>query len=204
MRPNLRSYPILDADVVESTSNITVRVNQAQKHADGPVIRPDRVWEKNMVLTHGSVLYDPEDGTFKMWYMCGGGHVAYATSEDGLTWEKPELDVVLWRGRRTNIVIERGEFGHYYEISGVWKDEGDQDPGRRYKMGFVSIQRDYSGRHEARYHPGQRRGFGTASARVAQSAAPAPVPIPITILGRYIYNQEAIRLQDDMGLHGPC
>ena len=53
---------------------------------------------KNPVLTGGmvfsdGVFYDPQDKHFKMWYLAKGG-TAYATSKDGLTWEKPQLDVM--------------------------------------------------------------------------------------------------------------
>ena len=46
-----------------------------------------------MVFSDG-VWYDPQDKLFKMWYM-GGYTLAtcYATSKDGITWEKPALDV---------------------------------------------------------------------------------------------------------------
>jgi hypothetical protein len=153
------SYPILDGSVVESTNNVEFRVNVVEKIPD-PVIVPDRPWENNMSLIFGSVLRDPA-GKFRMWYMCAGGDVAYATSDDGISWEKPSLGLVVRNGEDTNIVIERGKFGNYYEIFGVVKDDVDV-PSRRYKMGFVSIERDYDGPHQARYHPGQRRGLGTA------------------------------------------
>lgn len=151
----------LDDYVIERTEDITRRVNQAQKHGE-PVIRPDRSWEENRALIFGSALYDHDEGIFKIWYYCGGGHVAYAESSDGINWQKPELDVVIQDGKKTNIVIERGNFGHFYEIFGILKDNRDQDPSRRYKMGFLSIQRDYHGEHEDPYHSGSRRGLGTA------------------------------------------
>ena len=58
--------------------------------------------------------------------------MAYAESLDGINWHKPELDVVIRDGEKTNIVIERGNFGHFYEIFGVLKDSKDPDPSRLY------------------------------------------------------------------------
>ena len=98
-----------------------------------------------------------------MWYYCDGGHVAYATSVDGITWKKPELDVVLRDGEKTNIVIERGHFGFFYEIFGVLKDDHEPDPARRYKAGYVSIQKKYSGENGDPFHRGQKRGLGVAT-----------------------------------------
>ncbi len=151
----------VDNYLIERTENITRSVNRAEK-SDDPVIIADRPWEGGVVLLFGSVLYDEESSVFKMWYYCDGGHVAYATSKDGLNWEKPELDIVLRNGEKTNIVIERNSFGHNYEIMGIIKDIRETVPSRRYKAGFVSIEHNYSGEFEDPYHPGSRRGLGVA------------------------------------------
>jgi len=157
----------LDDYVVEKTENITRRVNQAQKHGK-PLVKQDRPWEKGRILIFGTVLYDCDEKIFKMWHYCDG-HVAYATSKDGLTWEKPELDIVLMDGKKTNLVIKRegfrgkrGQIGYLYEMYNVLKDENDPDPARRYKMGFLGIQWGYTGEFRDPYHGGQRRGLGTA------------------------------------------
>ena len=151
----------LDDYLIERAENTRCRVNRAARNPGRPVLTGDRPWEGGVAL-FGTVLYDPEEGAFKMWYLCGGGHVAYAVSGDGLVWEKPEFDGVRRDGRKTNIVIERGLFGCYYEFFGVIRDERESDPDRRYKMAFVSMQRPYSGPYEDPYHPGSRRGLGTA------------------------------------------
>ena len=150
----------LDDHVVERTDNITRRVNQAAKLPE-PVIRPEHPWESGCVLIFGTAIHDADDGLFKMWYYAGG-HVAYATSTDGLRWEKPELDVFVSNGRKTNVVLQRGGFGHFHEIFGVLKDPRDPDPKRRYKAAFHSFDRNYKGPHMAPFHPGQRRSLGTA------------------------------------------
>jgi hypothetical protein len=90
---------------------------------------------KNPVLTGGMVFsdgvwYDPEDKTFKMWYMAKGG-TAYATSKDGVTWEKPELDVQ----KSTNLVQTSPR-----DSNTVWLDLEEKDPKKRYKM-FRSYSR---------------------------------------------------------------
>src|SRR5262249_40964220 len=75
-------------------------------HPATPVLKPDKEWEKTgqnpvaMVFSDG-VWYDPKDRLFKLWYM--GGLVrstCYATSADGIRWEKPALDVK----KGTNVV----------------------------------------------------------------------------------------------------
>lgn len=158
-----RHQLFLDDYLIASMSNITRKVNPVQKHPANPVVRPDKSWEKPIALIFGSVIYDAEDRIYKMWYFTGGGHVGYATSNDGVQWEKPALDVITYEGQRTNLVIQRGNFGYYYELFDVIKDSHDPNPARRYKMTFVSIKFDEKEKeHWWKFSPGQRRGVGTA------------------------------------------
>jgi hypothetical protein len=69
---------------------------------------------------------------------------------------------VIHDGQKTNLVMERGNLGYFYENFGVIKDKNDPNPNRRYKAGFVSIQREYTGENEDSFHGGQRRGLGVA------------------------------------------
>ena len=106
--------------------------HQATYHPASPVLKPDRPWESAdkdnpvaMVFSDG-VWYDPKDGLFKLWYMAGQSEsTAYATSRDGIAWEKPALDVKAG----TNIV-HRGS----RDSSTVWLDHEEKDPARRFKM----------------------------------------------------------------------
>jgi hypothetical protein len=102
-----------------------------KEHADNPLVRPDRDWEKKgkggmaMVFSDGA-WYDPKDRLFKMWYLGGAGSgTCYATSEDGLKWTKPELDV----RKGTNVVLPEPR-----DSATVWLDLDEKDPKRRYKL----------------------------------------------------------------------
>ena len=163
-----RKRLFLDDAAVASLENVTRRVHPAEKFAGNPVLRPTEPWEGAVVLVYGSVLRE-DDGTFRMWYLCAKG-VAYAESSDGIVWQKPALDVVQHEGRATNVVIDRdaaegapGCLPHFYEVFGVLKDAREPNPERRYKMGFLSIERDYAGPREDPFHRGQRRGLGVAA-----------------------------------------
>ena len=114
--------------------------HQAEYHPASPVIRPDRPWEREgalptaMVFSDG-VWYDPADKLFKMWYM--GGYTTttcYATSKDGIHWEKPSLDVEPG----TNVVLRQGR-----DSATVWLDHRESDSKRRFKM--FTMQRDGKG-----------------------------------------------------------
>jgi hypothetical protein len=104
-----------------------------------PVLKPDRPWETKtqpnpcaMVFSDG-VWYDPQDGLFKMWYMAGYvAGTAYATSKDGIHWEKPQLDVFPG----TNLV-QQG----WRDSSTVWLDHAAADPRARFKMALYTGDR---------------------------------------------------------------
>ncbi|MFO0965310.1 MAG: twin-arginine translocation signal domain-containing protein [Gemmataceae bacterium] len=82
-----------------------------------------------MVFSDG-VWHDPADRLFKMWYLTKGG-TAYATSKDGIAWDKPNLDV----RKGTNLVQTSPR-----DSSTVWLDLLEKDPKRRFKM-FRSYSR---------------------------------------------------------------
>ena len=119
-------------------------------HPASPVLVPEHPWEKvqkvegmhppmAMPFSDG-VWYDQKDNIFKMWYM--GGYLystCYATSEDGLVWQKPKLDVV----EGTNIVQTDPR-----DSSTVWIDYNAKSPDQRYL--FVKMNMD-SFRNELHY-----------------------------------------------------
>src|SRR5438105_9192746 len=74
----------VDDFLIERTT-LTRTHHRPTYHARNPVLTG------GMVFSDG-VFYDPQDRLFKMWYLTKGG-TAYATSKDGLAWDKPELDV---------------------------------------------------------------------------------------------------------------
>lgn len=111
----------------------------AEYHPASPVLRPDKPWEQEggqptaMVFSDG-VWWDPKDELFKMWYMAGYVRgTAYATSKDGLHWEKPELDVKSG----TNLVHTVNR-----DSGTVWLDLEEKDPQRRYKLFIFSYPED--------------------------------------------------------------
>ncbi|MBN2311450.1 MAG: exo-alpha-sialidase [Candidatus Hydrogenedentes bacterium] len=123
-------------------------VNRPAPHYDNPVLTYEKPWEGNCVITWGSVLYDEAEGRFKIWYEVykkfpehnDGTMVCYATSQDGVQWDKPELGLIDYLGSTANNIV-------------LWLDEETIDapsvlrvpgatPECAYRMYF------YSGRHE--------------------------------------------------------
>jgi hypothetical protein len=117
-------------DFLIAETTLTRTYHAATYHAATPVVQPDQPWEKEggpaaMVFSDG-VWYDPRDRLFKMWYMGGLTRATcYATSKDGLRWDKPALDV----RKGTNIVQPDPR-----DSVTVWLDLDDPDARRRYKL----------------------------------------------------------------------
>ena len=87
------------------------------KHPGNPVFTRDREWE-SLAICEPSVLF--EDGVFKMWYMgcrqCSGydASLGYATSRDGLSWEKHPGNPILTDSKdaiiRTTVIKHQGVY----------------------------------------------------------------------------------------------
>jgi len=111
-------------------------------HPANPVLRPDKPWEGKgsaaaaMAFSDG-VWFDPADQLFKIWYMTHERPRAtcYATSRDGIHWDKPALDVEPG----TNVVLRDGPEA-FRDSSTVWLDLEEKDPQRRYKMFPVYVE----------------------------------------------------------------
>jgi len=156
----------LDDYLIESSKNIKRTIHPANKFEGNPVLWPSESWEPKLAVLYGSVIQD--EGKYKMWYKSGTG-VGYAESSDGIKWFKPRLDLVKVDGQKTNLLFLKREefkgpeaFPTFWEPFGVYKDEKDPDPQRRYKMGFLSIIRPYDGPRRDPFHPTDRRGLGVA------------------------------------------
>ena len=126
-------------DFLIGTSTLGRSFHRAEYYDHNPVLRPDRAWETStapnpcaMVFSDG-VWYDPHDRLFKMWYMAGyNAGTGYATSSDGIRWEKPTLDVV----RGTNLVQQGRR-----DSSTVWLDPSPASREERFKMAFYTDRR---------------------------------------------------------------
>ena len=128
------------------THNLRLAMCRPERHAANPVVRrggpgtPDEFG----VQFYGSVVRD--QGRFRMWYIAvdrelerDGGCVrclrpAYAESEDGVHWIKPELGLVEYHGSRDNnlVLMEPAPLGVI--CLKVLAEPDDPDPARRYKM----------------------------------------------------------------------
>lgn len=88
----------VDDFLIEKT-NLEKQYHMAKKYEGNPVFYPQTKWEKDEALPcsvpkSGGIWWDKDDKIFKMWYEAGWIHqMAYATSTDGIHWERPMLDI---------------------------------------------------------------------------------------------------------------
>ena len=159
-----RKQLFLDDYLIASMTNVARRVQVAEKFKGNPVIWKTEPWEEPFNVVYGSVIRDGDK--YKIWYQSGPG-VSYAESDDGITWVKPRLDLVVIDGQKTNILFRKktetsgsDELPYFQELFGVSKDPRETDPSRRYKMCTLSIDWHYTGPKPN--HLNQLRGVGVA------------------------------------------
>ena len=145
MQSGLRQL-FVDDHIIAETANLKRRLHQPDKDAGNPVLTPERPWEGEMITIYGSVIHDQDEATYKMWYQAFEGmeshenaakkrRTCYATSSDGIHWERPNLGILEYSGSRANNIVFNHELQTYYgEVHNVIQDREDPDPQRRYKM----------------------------------------------------------------------
>ena len=130
---------LLDDRVIDRLENAVLRVGVVQKHPANPLFGEDKPWELRVDNMYPTVVFDEQESFYRCWYNTFLEDVytwnyaemglCYATSRDGLHWEKPELGVVEFDGNKANNLVARRLHG-----AGVFMDTADTDPARRFKM----------------------------------------------------------------------
>ena len=143
------------------SQNLRLEMREPEKHPGNPVVQrgepgtPDS-WA---VQFYGSVIR--EGGKFRMWYVAAGdergevtGHCsscwrpAYAESDDGINWTKPELGLVDYHGSSANNLVSIGPHPLGILNLKVLAEPDDPNPAHRYKM----TAHAWFSKHERRKH----------------------------------------------------
>ncbi len=156
-------YLLLDDRVVEEVQHAKLVLGMVMKHVSNPLFAEDKPWEQRFDNLYANIIYDDEEQEYKCWYSpfivdnCALGMtleeryaekywapknremaICYATSKDGIAWDKPELGLVEFEGSKANNILWRGVEGDKDLLwgphgAGIFKDLRDPDPERRYK-----------------------------------------------------------------------
>lgn len=135
--------------VVEKQEGLTRVFHAATKHEGNPVLKRDKLWEGGEPnpgpYLYGTVMWD--EGKLRMWYHCyhnGAYFNCYAESPNGLSWTKPNLGIVEYKGTKDNNLFltvspdpkenpPYGSSGQCHNPS-VIKRPWERDPAKRYAL----------------------------------------------------------------------
>jgi hypothetical protein len=130
-----RAQLFVDKILVRDSDNVAFTLHPARKHPENPLVRVDKPWEGWRLEIYGNVIFDEEEQLFKMWYLgeetdaFPNYAVYYATSKDGIHWEKPLVGTVKTPKYAQHNVVAAGII-----LPSVMKDNADPDPAKRYRM----------------------------------------------------------------------
>jgi len=154
IEPGVRQL-FLDDVGIDKIDGLKRIVNQPKRHPGNPVLQGEHPWEKASASVYGTMLYDEKAKVFRLWYLCSpappasgrkwvevGGYrrvtnctlLAYATSKDGVKWDKPELNQLSFEGSKKNNLIDIGIDNP--EGVGVLHAPHEKDPARRFVAFF--------------------------------------------------------------------
>lgn len=158
---NRSRYLLLDSRIIESTDNARLTVGRAVKDKNNPLFSEGKKpWERHYNNPYLSIMYDEEDQLYKLWQALlikAGptgksvgeelpadqrafhnwapgkrvGGLCYATSKDGIKWDKPKLGVVDFNGSKDNNIVLVSPRDNNSIC--VLKDLQEKDPKQRYK-----------------------------------------------------------------------
>lgn len=114
--------------------------------ASAPRARGRYEWDEE-IGGKGTILWDAADQVYKAWYISQPGidytgynssegasrMMTYATSNDGLAWDRPLLPIVKWNGSDSNILIRLDNMEEV-SYSCVFIDHGNANRSRTYEM----------------------------------------------------------------------
>ena len=204
-----RAQLFVDRMIVHRAEGVAFTPHPARKHPNNPLVVADRPWE-GWRLRYGSVIYDEQERLFKLWYTGDsesdfpGDAALYATSQDGIHWQKPLIGTIAFGSfaAGTEAAIAAAAAGkpvagkiapgsHNAVAAGagepnVFKDDHDPDPARRYKMiAFVWDGHAYAlGNPNHGYHSFVSPDGLNWTRHSKKAIAPAKTSLPPTTIGR--------------------
>ena len=196
-----RTQLLVDDYLVAASSGVVEQLHPMEQ-LPMPVLQAEAAWERPEIgglWGPVTVHRDPHDGLFRMWYASYGAFPAfgrrlgamlpcYATSTDGLHWERPNLGLFQYEGSTANNILPRtgGSPGHGMldcaEMAGI------EPPEMRYKSDFwvgrdddgwgghgVSFSSDGLHWYPYEHNPvirGRQRGDTSSAAKLYDGTAP--------------------------------
>lgn len=136
-----RTELMVDRWLIDSQHNLSLVLNRPQRRE--VVLEMNQPWERRANAV-GYVTVFRDGNKIRMYYRAHGDRYCYAESEDGITFEKPALDLFSFgEHEKTNIIIGEGPEGHNFTPfkdtrPGVPEDQAYKAIGGRYTHAFQS------------------------------------------------------------------
>lgn len=139
--PKSHKQLFIDDHAIERT--FAIKKNMHKPSRKGAVLKADQGIGQVRVASWSPPLWNGEKDLWEWWY---NGHYGesdayrnhYATSKDGINWDRPALGRYEWQGsNQNNIALDPDKMGLYH----ILRDEKDPDPDRRYKGLFNARDR---------------------------------------------------------------
>ena len=129
--PPTRQLFVDDAMIARKSG--VVRISHPCRKLPEPVLQGREPWEgpdaDERAYIYGTVLPEVEGDGYRMWYMRNQDRVLYATSEDGVRWHRPNLELVDVSDSRSNNCLPI-----CLHSPSVLRDPREPDGHKRYKM----------------------------------------------------------------------
>jgi hypothetical protein len=146
-----RTLLFVDDEEILYRSGTQRILHQPKRHGTDPLLTGPAI--KNQ-FGYCSLHRDPSTGRYQLWYQMTGQDcvVCYAESTDGLSWTKPDLDLITLKGipERNIVLNSAGQYG-----ASVVVDPPGGNSERRYKLAYWSIPPA----QDAPVNPKDPRGF---------------------------------------------
>jgi len=134
MHVGTRKQVLWDGELLESHRGIRFTMNPGRRTGERMLVA-DKPWEAWLTGVYGTVIR--EGNRFRMWYSArvsvSQEYMAYAESEDGVNWVKPELGLIDFRGSTANNLLTPSSMRPHG--ASVWIDP-HAPAAERYKLLF--------------------------------------------------------------------
>ncbi|HSW46311.1 MAG TPA: LamG-like jellyroll fold domain-containing protein [Phycisphaerae bacterium] len=105
----------VDDHLIAVRAQVARKYHAFEKHEGNPVLAGDQPWEGNNIYLYGTILPGEDGKGYRMWYQTiprgdEKTSVLYATSADGVRWDKPNLGIHERKGSKDNNVTLAGGF----------------------------------------------------------------------------------------------
>ena len=161
-RPQL----LVDDYLVSESQGLTEHTHQMAKHPS-PVLKAEAAWERPQIAGLAGAVnasYDADEGLFKLWYYARGTFTAgtlpgvpslscFATSRDGINFERPELGLMAFDGSTANNILN-DDIGPGHGMLDCAEMAGVEPADMRFKsVGWMGFDDSGQGMHGVSFSP---------------------------------------------------